>query len=197
VLLRASRGRQGLSRPTADGSKKSLEPSAVLRNASAPVRSPCQGLLEARRERLRASRTTADGSEKSLEPSAVPPYAADAPRDAARRTADGVEKSLQASAVDRELLGRVRGPPSRDRRARVGARGSEIAPSICSWESLRLEIARRRAETPEQRARVPPPPGPTSTAAFRTRPCSRRWYSKAPRRLRAELPNPSSRLYLQ
>lgn len=29
-------------------------------------------------------------------------------------------------------------------------------------ESLRLELARRRAATPEERARVPPPPGPTS-----------------------------------
>jgi hypothetical protein len=101
VRLRASRGRQGLSRSTAEGLKKSLEPSAVLRNASSPVRSPCRWLLEARSEGLRASRTTADGSEKSLEPSAVPLYATDAPRDAARTTADGLEKSLRASAVDR------------------------------------------------------------------------------------------------
>jgi hypothetical protein len=106
--LRASRRRQGLSRPTADGLEKSLEPSAVLRNAFAPDRSPCRGLLEVRREGLRASRTTADGSEKSIEPSAVRLYAADAHRGVARRTADGVEKSRQASAVDREALGAYR-----------------------------------------------------------------------------------------
>ena len=31
-------------------------------------------------------------------------------------------------------------------------------------ESLKLELARRRARTPEERASVPPPPGPTTTS---------------------------------
>ena len=31
-------------------------------------------------------------------------------------------------------------------------------------ESLRLELARRRATTPEEQARIPPPPGPTMTS---------------------------------
>jgi hypothetical protein len=31
-------------------------------------------------------------------------------------------------------------------------------------ESLRLELARRRAQTPEERARIPAPPGPTFAA---------------------------------
>jgi hypothetical protein len=32
--------------------------------------------------------------------------------------------------------------------------------------SLRLELARRRAATPEERARIPPPPGPTTTSVW-------------------------------
>jgi hypothetical protein len=32
-------------------------------------------------------------------------------------------------------------------------------------ESLRLELARRRATTPEERAEIPPPPGPTSASS--------------------------------
>jgi hypothetical protein len=31
-------------------------------------------------------------------------------------------------------------------------------------ESLRLELARRHAATPEERARIPPPPGPTTSS---------------------------------
>jgi hypothetical protein len=30
-------------------------------------------------------------------------------------------------------------------------------------ESLKLELARRHATTPEERAKIPPPPGPTMT----------------------------------
>lgn len=51
--------------------------------------------------------------------------------------------------------------------------GSFVMKPIFSWnhrwamargeESLRLELARRRAATPEERGRVPAPPGPTST----------------------------------
>ena len=33
-------------------------------------------------------------------------------------------------------------------------------------ESLRLELARRRAATPAERDQIPPPPGPTTAAAF-------------------------------
>lgn len=33
-------------------------------------------------------------------------------------------------------------------------------------ESLRLELARRRARTAEELARIPPPPGPTTTSPF-------------------------------
>jgi len=33
-------------------------------------------------------------------------------------------------------------------------------------ESLRLELARRRAATPEERARIPPPPGPTTASSL-------------------------------
>ena len=33
-------------------------------------------------------------------------------------------------------------------------------------ESLKLELARRRARTPEERARIPPPPGPVSATPF-------------------------------
>ncbi|HEU4328318.1 MAG TPA: hypothetical protein VFS21_34590 [Roseiflexaceae bacterium] len=32
--------------------------------------------------------------------------------------------------------------------------------------SLKLELARRRARTPEDRARIPPPPGPTTTSIW-------------------------------
>ncbi len=36
-------------------------------------------------------------------------------------------------------------------------------------ESLRLELARRRAKTPEELARIPPPPGPTFLSQSRRR----------------------------